>query len=146
MALAPVEYVIIEFPGEELGDEVAPALARLVDQGLVAILDLVVLKKAADGSVRWYEFDALDEAAAYARIEGAAGGLLPEADLDALGDTLAPGSAALCIVFEDRWAAELGTTIRAAGGRLVTGQRIDADTVAATLAALDDPADQEGPE
>lgn len=144
MTLAPVEYVIIEFPGEEIGDDVAPALGQLVERGLIAILDLVVLKKTADGAVHWYEFDALDETAAYARIEGDAGGLLSDADLDALGETLAAGSAALCIVFEDRWAAELGTTIRDAGGRLVRGERIDADTVAAKLAALDDPAEREG--
>lgn len=58
--------------------------------------------------------------------------------LEELGVTLAGGSAARCLVLEDRWAAELGAAVRTAGGRLVAGQRVDAETVAATLVALDD--------
>ena len=45
--LGPVEYMVIDFPGNRFSGDIAPAIADLVDRGLVRILDLV-LKKLAE--------------------------------------------------------------------------------------------------
>ena len=48
---APVEIAIIEFPGSRFNGEIVPALTQLVDDGIVAIIDLVLVNKDVDGSV-----------------------------------------------------------------------------------------------
>jgi hypothetical protein len=137
VSLAPVEYVVIGFPGNQLGADIAPAIATLVEQGTVHILDLVHVRRDADGQVAWSEYDALEEVAeAFADIEGEAGGLLTAEDIEEIAVSLAPDTSALVIVWEDRWAGEFGRAIRAAGGRLVTGRRIAPEVVESALAEL----------
>lgn len=134
MALDPVEYVVIAFPGERLGPGVLPALADVVDRGLIRILDLVVVTCGPDGVIGWAEFDAVPEAADLAAIDGEAGGLLAAEDLEAIGATLPPSSTALVVVWEDLWARGLNAALQAAGGELVAGQRLSAEVVEAALA------------
>ncbi len=50
--------------------------------------------------------------------------MLNETDIQALAAGLAPDSSALFILWEDRWAADLGRAVRSAGGELVGGGRI----------------------
>ena len=54
----PVEWVAITFPGSGLGPEVTAPLAGLVDTKTVRVLDAVVVRKAADGTISEVEIDA----------------------------------------------------------------------------------------
>ena len=54
----PVEWVAITFPGSGLGPEVTAPLAGLVDTKTVRVLDAVVVRKAADGTISEGEIDA----------------------------------------------------------------------------------------
>jgi hypothetical protein len=134
MDVDPVEYVIIELPGDRFDGTIAPAIVDLVDRGLVRILDLVFVKKAADGTVRSFEYDELDETAGFAVIDGDADGLLSDGDVEELSAALAPGSNALFILFEDVWASALGRAVRDAGGALVGGGRLPHAAVTDALA------------
>ena len=51
MAIGPVEYIIVGFPGNEFNGEIAPELVALVESGTIRILDLIFIGKDADGSV-----------------------------------------------------------------------------------------------
>ena len=124
MDIGPVEYVVIEFPGNRFNGEVAPALARLVESGTVRIIDLVFVVKDADGNVSSFEYDELEEAAELAGIEGEADGMLSDEDVLAIADDLSLDSSALLILFEDLWALEFGQAVVASGGELVAGGRI----------------------
>lgn len=139
MELDPVEYVLIEFPGNQFRGEIAPAIADLVDRRLVHIIDLVFVKKDADGDVTWFEYDDLAEAAEFGHIDGDADGLMNDDDIAEIAAELAPDSSALLIVWEDTWASELGRAVRAAGGRLIAGERIPHEVVEAAFAGLDAP-------
>lgn len=134
-SIAPVEYVVIAFPGDGFPPDVAPALGKLVDSGAVRILDLLFVKKAADGSVGWFEYDDLDDGAAFAAVEGDAEGLLADEDARELAEMIDPDTSALVILWEDLWAAELGQAVRAAGGEIIAGERL---SHAEVLAALED--------
>ena len=129
MDIGPVEYVVIEFPGNQFNGEVAPALARLVDSGTVRIIDLVFVTKDADGNVASFEYDELEDGAALADIEGEADGMLSEEDVAEIAADLHDNSSALLIVFEDLWAAEFGAAVLASGGELVAGGRIQRDLI-----------------
>ena len=49
-------YLVVEFPGGELNGEIVPELANLVHQGVVRVLDLVVIKKADDANCEAFKF------------------------------------------------------------------------------------------
>lgn len=138
MDIDPVEYVIIEFPGNEFTGDIAPALADLVERGVVRIIDLVFVRKDAEGTVTWFEYDDLEELAAYESVDGEAEGLLSDADIIEFAEDLNLESSALFIVWEDTWAGDLGRAIRAAGGRIVAGERIPHHVVDELFSDLDD--------
>jgi len=55
--LGPVDYLVVEFPASRanFSGEMAAELTALVDRGLVRVLDLLFLKKDADGTVEGFE-------------------------------------------------------------------------------------------
>jgi hypothetical protein len=122
--LAPVEYIVIDFPGNRFDGSIVPALVDLVDKRTVRILDLVFVKKDDDGSVLSFEFDQLDELGDFASLDGDAGDLLSDDDVLDLAEGIPAGSSALFIVWEDLWAADLGRAVRSAGGEVLIGGRL----------------------
>ena len=48
-ARGPVDYVLIEFPGDRLTGRAAEALLDLVDRGIVSVYDVIVVGKDAAG-------------------------------------------------------------------------------------------------
>jgi Family of unknown function (DUF6325) len=134
---APVEYVIISFPGNRFSGEIMPALTELVESGTIRIVDLVFIKKDADGDVTAFELDALEEGGELGleELEGEAGELLSEQDLELAAEMLEPDSSAALLVWEQVWAERIADAIRDSGGLLVAGERIPQDIVDAARAA-----------
>jgi hypothetical protein len=136
MIAGPVEVAVLEFPGSRFNGEIVPALAQLVEDGIVRILDLVFITKDEDGTITALELTEVDDdvAAPFDDLDGEITGVLSEDDVATAGDALSAGSSAVMIVWEDTWARRLVDAIRGSGGRLVAHDRLDADTVAAALA------------
>ena len=67
-------------------------------------------------------------------FEGASTGLLGEEDAATAAAAIEPGSAAVLIAYENRWAAPFAAAVRRNGGVLVDFQRIP---VADLISALD---------
>jgi uncharacterized membrane protein len=136
--MGPVEYIVIGFPGNRFKGEIVPAVAELVDNDVVRIIDVAFVKKDADGNVTTFEYDTLDDVLAYgfADVDGEAGGVLNDEDLELAAETLEPDSSAALIVWEHRWAARVAQAIRDAGGRIIAGERIPDEIVEQALADL----------
>jgi uncharacterized membrane protein len=136
--IGPVEYVLIGFPGNRFKGEIVPAIAELVDNGIVHIIDVAFVKKDQDGTVTAFEYDSLDDVLefGFADIDGEAGGVLNDEDLLLAAETLEPNSSAALIVWEHRWAARVAKAIRDAGGRIVAGERIPHEIVEGALADI----------
>jgi Family of unknown function (DUF6325) len=134
--MGPIDYLVVEFPGNRMNGKMFPQLADLVDRGLVRILDLAFIRKDADGSVAGLKLTDMDGDGELdlAVFEGASSGLLGEDDIQEAGSALEPDSSAGVLVYENLWAAPLATEIRRSGGQLVASGRIP---VQAVLAALD---------
>ena len=62
-------------------------------------------------------------------IDGEAGGMLNDEDLQLVAEGLEPDSSAALIVWEHRWAARVAQAIRDAGGRIVGGERVPHEIV-----------------
>jgi hypothetical protein len=135
---APVEYLLVGFPGNQFNGEILPALAQLVEDGLVRIIDLAFIKKDADGSVTIFEYDELEEVAGVADIDGEADGLLSDADLVEAAEGLEPNTSAALLVWEDLWAERFADALYDSGGEVLAGERIPRAIVEAALAALGD--------
>ena len=89
MAVGPVDVYIIGFPGNKFSGEIAPAIMELVENGTIRVLDLLFVKKDADGSVTTLEAEDMDEeGAAFLSIEVAQPGALGEEDADEVSDDL----------------------------------------------------------
>jgi hypothetical protein len=135
METAPVEYLVLRFPGDRIDERIVPEIGRLVAAGTVHVLDLVFIKRDADGTVHHHEFDDLDEGRALADVEGEVEGVIGSDDIAEVGATLDPGSSALFIVWEDLWASDLAAAVWDAGGELAFGERIPRGAIDAALAA-----------
>jgi hypothetical protein len=136
VSIGPVEYVLIEFPGNQFTGEIVPALGRLIENKTVRIVDLVFIRKDVDGTTTTLEFDQLDELAPFAALEGEAGGLVSKEDIAYAGAGLQPNSSAALIVWEDTWATELAQAIRNAHGVIVEGARIPHELVEQAFSEL----------
>ncbi len=131
----PIDYVLLEFPGDRPLDETAGALMDLVDSGTVAVYDLVAIRKEADGSFSGVALDQLGSS--FAAFTGARSGLLGDDDLKEAADALAPGTVAALIVYENSWARPFVAAALRAGGDMVATARIPAQDVMAALDALE---------
>ena len=49
--MGPVDYLVVEFPGNKMTGEGLPLLVDLVDRGIIRILDFAFVMKETDGSV-----------------------------------------------------------------------------------------------
>ena len=134
--MGPIDYLVVEFPGNRFTGKAFPLLLDLVDRGLIHILDLVFVHKESDGSVVGLEVADLDGDGELdlAVFDGVSSGLIGEDDIQEAGEVLQPDTSAGILVYENVWAAPLAREIRLSGGQLVASGRIPVQQV---LAALD---------
>ena len=136
--IGPVDYLVVEWSGQQPSGEVAPLLVDLVDRGLIRVLDLVFVEKGEDGSVAGIEISQLAEQVEELKIfEGASSGLLSEDDINDAGEALDPGATAALLVYENRWAAPFAAALRGSGAELVANGRIPIEDVEAALDAAE---------
>ena len=109
------------------GDAV-PIFVDLVERGIIRVLDVLFVMQNEDGTVSGFEATDLDgDSMGDLKVfEGASTGLLGEEDVASVGETLEPGTAAVMIVYENRWAAPFAAAVRRNGGVLVANHRITA--------------------
>ena len=119
-----VEYVVIAVPELSSTRGVAAAIRELVEDSRIRILDLVGVVAEPDGRYSAIESEELSGLAELHGVEGEVGGLLSEDDIALAGSALQPGTSALILVVEDRWAQLLADAARHSGGRIVGGERI----------------------
>lgn len=137
--LGPVDWIVVEFPGSTFNGSIAPEITSLVDRGLVKILDLLILKKDADGGLEIAELSDVDEGelGELRAFETELATLLSEEDVISAAEAIEPGSSAALLVWENLWAAPFGASVRHAGGQLVASGRIPVQALAAAIEADD---------
>jgi uncharacterized membrane protein len=130
-----VEYLICAFPGNQFTGELAPALAQLVDEKLVRILDLLFVSKDEEGNILSFEIDQLDELAPFMDLDGEAGGFLSDEDVEHAAEALDPNSSAVLLIWEDLWASPFAEALRNSGGVVLEGGRIPREVIEAAAEA-----------
>ena len=135
--LGPVDYLVVEFPAgqQNFTGEVADELLRLHDGGIIRIMDLVIIGKGEDGTVMAQELGDLDDLGDFARLEAELAETLAEEDVLNFGEVMAPGSMGAVLVYENLWAAGVGSALRRAGGQLISNGRIPVQAIIAAIEA-----------
>ncbi|HOT57225.1 DUF6325 family protein [Actinotalea sp.] len=136
-AHGPIDFLLLEFPSADRQSEAADAMFELVDNGTVRLLDLVVVRKFADGGVEVLDLDTLAGEVSFTRFSGARSGLLGPEDIAQASEAIEHGSLAALIVFENSWAAPFVAAVRRGGGDVIASMRIPAADVMDALDALE---------
>jgi hypothetical protein len=135
--LGPIDIVVIAYPADApMTGEAVPIFMDLIERGIVRVLDVMFVTKDADGTFSGFDATDLDEDSVgdFSAFSGASSGLLGDEDLQTAAEAIDPGSAAVMIVYENRWAAPFVAAVRRNGGVLVASERIPAQDL---LDALD---------
>jgi hypothetical protein len=126
--IGPIDVVVIAYPaGAPMTGEAVPLLLDLVERGIVRVLDAMFVMKNEDGSFSGFDARDLD----------AKGGLLGDEDVATAAEVVEPGSAAVMIVYENRWAAPFAAAVRRNGGVVVANHRIPVQDVVEALDAAE---------
>ena len=135
----PIDYLVVEFPGNKMTGEGLPLLVELVDAGIIRILDLLFVTRELDGSVKAVDISDFDGDGTLdlAVFEGASSGLLAEDDIDDATSVIEPGSSAGILIYENVWAAPFAAALRRGGGQLVASGRIPVQAILASLEAAE---------
>jgi hypothetical protein len=134
----PIDYLLVEFPGETLTGDTAAALLQLIDLGIVDVLDVQVINKDAAGEARTVDLGGGDDAfAGWGTFAGAQSGLLGADDVAEAATALHPGTTGVLVVYENKWARGFVAAALDAGGTAVASARIPAEAVTAALDAIE---------
>ena len=136
MAVGPCDLIVVKFPGNKFRGEIAPAIAKLHERGIVHVIDALFAMKDENGGLAVLELQDIDgdgvlDVVAAVEVSGAIG---PE-DVELAADGLEPNSSALLLLFENTWAAEVTQAMRDADGELLFMERIPAAVVEQALTA-----------
>src|SRR5690349_7179129 len=135
--LGPIDVVVIGYsPGSPMTGEAVPILLDLVDRGIIRVFDARFVIKNEDGTFSGFDVADLDEDSigSFTEFKGATTGLLGDADVELVANEIESGTAAVMIVYENRWAAPFAAAVRRNGGELISNERI---TVQDLIDALD---------
>jgi hypothetical protein len=132
MTFGPMQVLVVGFDGTEFTGTIAAELRRLREHDIVRLVDLIVVRKEANGDVTSLETSDLTDAES-AELGAFAGALVGldagDEDSEANGavmledevwfvaDAIPPGTSAAVAILEHRWAIPLRDAIEQTGGR-----------------------------
>jgi uncharacterized membrane protein len=140
--LGPVQMLSLAFEGSRFKGEILPELERLKNEGLIRIVDLLLIRKDSAGTIATLTSSDLDweEASDYGayigglvgfgsgghegvergKMQGAAeladGHFFDENDAFRLAEAVPPGSSVAMLLIEHRWAIPLTQAVQRANG------------------------------
>ncbi|MSO95441.1 MAG: DUF1269 domain-containing protein [Thermoleophilia bacterium] len=150
MIVGPVEIFVIAFDDPQFHGEIRAELERLKDGDIIRLVDLLAVRKTADGVVEAIQRSDLeaDEALAFGAAVGALigfgaageegmelgavwglreladGHVFNDEDKWRVADAIEPGRAAIIALVEHRWAIPVREAVRRSGGRVIAGRWI----------------------
>jgi Family of unknown function (DUF6325) len=134
--LCPIDYLVVEFPvGHNPEGASLRALGDVVSRGVIRVLDLVCVRKAADGTA---ERVAIEEVPFTGDVDlslfaEASSGLVSDDDLAEVASVLDTGTTGAILVYENTWASGLARELQKSGAQFVAYGSVPVDDVLAAL-------------
>jgi hypothetical protein len=138
MTYGPVDFVALEFKGNQFKGEILPALMDLMNREIVRVIDMIVVKKDADGTVTHQEMQEHDGAvlAVFNPLKAEINGMIQVEDIQMIGEKLENNCTAAVILFENLWAVNFVKAVENANGRAVMHVRIPHEVVVETMETI----------
>ncbi len=138
MEIGPLEYVVIGGIEPHLNRTLISELNTIQESGQVSVVDLIFVKKAADGSVTMQEVNELieEEPEIYKEITSNLMGLLTAQDLEQLTGQIPADTSAFIILIEHTWVIGLTEAVRQSGGKVFAGGMVSHEVLAQVSAEL----------
>jgi uncharacterized membrane protein len=133
--VGPVDVAIIAFDEPKFDGSIASAIADLVADGTVRVLDIVLVNKDENGEVTVLEVTDVDGDGIpdLIALQGDIPGLLTESDAGVAIEAMPNNTAIAMLAWENTWLVRAGQAIRNNGGTVIAFERIPADDVQAVL-------------
>jgi hypothetical protein len=130
--MGPVDYLIVQFPGNKFSGKIVPELADLEKKGIIRVIDLVLIVKDAKGQLAIFEPKNLEgeAGAAYRELTKHTKEWFTTADIEAFCNTLPWNSSAGLLLFENIWAIKFKESLLEADAQLVDMGRISPELIA----------------
>jgi hypothetical protein len=127
----PLEYALIDFKAPKASGKIVPELLDLAQREIVRFVDIIFIEKDEDGTIRTVELNDLDKEAyeMFVPIGEHVSSLFTNDDLQIAASKLPNHSAAVLILWENLWVANLRKAIQDAGGALVERSQIAPEIV-----------------
>ena len=135
MTYGPVDFVALEFKGNQFKGEIFPELMKLVNDGVVRVIDIIVVRKDADGNVTHQEMQEVDKSvlAVFDPLKAEINGMIQIEDIEMIGEKLENNCTAALLMFENLWAVNFVKAVENANGRSVMHVRIPHEVVVETM-------------
>ena len=136
MTYGPIDFIALEFKGNQFKGEIMPALLELVSKEIVRVIDLVIVQKDANGKVIMREMQQLDPSvvAIFDPLKAQITGIIQLEDIEMIGEKVEINSTAAIMLFENLWAVKFKEAVLNASGRVVMQERIPNEVVEETMA------------
>jgi uncharacterized membrane protein len=136
--VVPLDYAVIEFPGNKFTGEIAPEIYRLVEEGLIRIIDLVFISKDKQGNFTVLELNDLtdEEYAQFAPLTEHLAPLFTAEDVASLAASVPANTSALAVLWQNVWSEKLRRAIANAKGKLVAHVRVPAEVLNEVMAEV----------
>ena len=127
----PLEYALIKFEDARPTGKIVPELLDLAARGIVRFIDIVFIQKEADGNIRTVELNDLDPESyeMFVPIGEHVSSLFTNDDLEIAASKLPENSAAMLLLWENLWVANIRQALLDAGGELVERAQIAPEVV-----------------
>lgn len=137
--LGPVDYFLVGFPpGAPLDGGALLQMAALVQQGIIEVLDALVITKDSDGTIAGVDISEAGDSAELLAFSGVRAGLIADEDMQLAAEEMPPGSVAAFVLYENTWARGFVTAVHERGGTFLGSGRIGMDDLLAAIEAAGD--------
>jgi len=132
MEIGPLEYVVLGMPDQKLTRALVSGLNAIQASGQISVVDLILVTKAADGTVTMREMRELieEDPAAYGNIADNLMGLLTVQDIGQLTAQVPPDTSAIIVLFEHTWVIGLVEAVRKGRGVVFAGGLVSHEVLA----------------
>jgi uncharacterized membrane protein len=139
MSIGPVELLVLTYDEHRMDGLSGASLRKLVDGGVIRVVDAVFVHKTAPDDVRLLEVSELDgaESAVFDPLVSEVSGLIDHDDVAKLTAGLVPGSSAAVLLLENVWAGAFANEMEQAGGGVILAERIPRSVIEELVLARD---------
>lgn len=136
--VVPLDYAVIEFQGNKFTGEIAPEIYRLVEEGLIRIIDLVFISKDKKGNFTVLELNDLskEEYSQFAPLTEHLDPLFTAEDVASLAANVPANSSALAVLWQNIWTDKFRRAVANANGKIRVHERVPADVLNEVMAEV----------